>query len=138
MVFYLVAYLPWLLFYGALATVSVKALKGGSRGMNAFSASIGQTFCVMAIVVVPFLVLILMVLFGLGGSMLVGWAGGVAMLAGWLHDGKKCGYLYLLPAVIAAAMFCCALEWSMPYPDWAPPAWFLTIQHLPVLPFLQN
>jgi hypothetical protein len=137
-VLYLFVYAPWLTLCGVFAWMGYKGLKGGSGGMHPVAAGIGETFCVMGIVVVPFIVLFLMVLLGLSGSMLFGWSIALLSLSGCLHDERKSMFLYLPLGALAAAMFVCALLWSMPYPMWEPPAWFGAIQRLPVLPFLSS
>jgi hypothetical protein len=133
---YIAAFLPWCTAYVLLALMSIKALKGGSKGMHPFAASFGQTCCVMCIVAVPALLLVLISLLGLGGTLIAGWSGVILAGAAWMYEKKKLGYLYLLPGAVAVFLMMAALEFSLPYPDIVPPPLFNTVQQMPLLPFL--
>src|SRR5476651_328402 len=120
---YTLAFAPFCICYVALAVACVRALKQGSGGMHPFAASMGQTCCAMCIVLVPFLMLMLMVQFGLAGSLVLGWGGLLWTIAAKLKEKKRplLSVLAVLAGLAAILFWFSAILFSLPYPPVAVP-----------------
>ena len=132
------AFLPWCAGYLIVARVAWIGLKGGSRGMNPLAASVGQMCCLGSILLVPLLLFVMLDIMGLGGTLVIGWSLALFIAFGLLHESKKFGHLFVLPAAACIIVMMASFILSMPPCDLTPtpPAFFIKLQRIPLLPFL--
>lgn len=119
-----VTYAPWVVMYLSLAVPSMGALRNRdsspSSYVGALADGIGQTFCVIWLVVAPFLLFALALILGLFGSLGITISGACFGLAGWLQEEKK--YSFASVALIyafGAVAFFVGIALAMPYSELA-------------------
>jgi len=132
------AFLPWCSGYAVVATVATMAIKADSRKMHPLGAGLGLSCCWMCLAGGPFLLLIFLDIIGLGGTLVFGWSLTIFIGFGWLHETKKFGNLFVLPAAACVIVMMASFILAMPPSDITPtpPAFFVKLQRIPLLPFL--
>lgn len=119
-----VTYAPWVVMYLSLAIPAMGALRdrdsSSTSTAGAVVDSLGQTFCLMWLVVAPFLLFAISLLLGLFGSLGVTVFGACFGLAGWLQEEKKYSFssVALIYAFGAVAFFV-GIALAMPYSELA-------------------
>ncbi len=93
------AYAPLVFVYLAVAVICWKQglSEEPSKGMHPTAVAMGQTCCFMWILVAPFLLAMLALLFGPTGACFFNLGGGCLFVAIWLFEEKK---LLFLPGVL--------------------------------------